>query len=217
MTQLLPAAGVEPHSSTTTHAPAAELAERGTLRCLDLNDVLYRAGEPRSEVYEVTSGVICLYRERPDQPPRIVDLVHPGGVLGRGLLHKHAHTARAVVPTTLRVVPPGDAAHDNDALAQAARREFIARREAIVAGIPGDPLRRLARFLLAVSALDAREGRDAAVISDDLECGVVAEWLQMDVACLSAQLLELKRRGLVAPTEDGGLALLDLPRIADLG
>lgn len=191
--------------------------DRCAIRCLDLNEVLHRAGEPKAEVYEVTAGVICLYRERPGLPPRIVDLVHPGGMIGLGFLDVHAHTARAVVPSTLKVVAAEEAARAGREQGNAAQRELIARRDEITADLPGDPLSRLARFLIAVSALNAREGRDATRIPDELACGVVAEWLRMDLPTLARQLVALRRRGLAAAEDDGALRLTDLEGLEALG
>lgn len=82
---------------------------------------------------------------------------------------------------------------------------------------PAALLARIAALLLSISRNNAYEGRDAAVISDQLEAGVVADLLGVERDMLAWGLRELRRRGLLQPN-GRALQLTDLvglERLAD--
>ena len=57
--------------------------------------------------------------------------------------------------------------------------------------------------------MEAAEGRDPSVITDELSSGAVADHLNMSVDALAGVLRELEAQGVVTPVRDG-------LRIADL-
>ena len=81
-----------------------------------------------------------------------------------------------------------------------------------------DAMERAAAFFVVVSRNNGYEGRDPAVITDDLSCGTVAGMLGIDIDTLADVLLDFKRRDLVAVTDSGMLRLRDieaLDRLSD--
>jgi hypothetical protein len=46
-----------------------------------------------------------------------------------------------------------------------------------------------------------------------MKCGVVAEWLKLDLDDLQRALVELEKRCLIAPSPGRGIRLLDLQRL----
>jgi CRP/FNR family transcriptional regulator len=136
--------------------------------------------------------------------------------LGFGFSERHLFTAVALgaarislLPLALReeALPGGE--RNRRRRAEAIDREFLARREELVAAFRGDPVRRLAAFLLAVSELNRHEGRDAHLITDAVRCATVAACLGLTVTELAAALLELQRLRLVAHSPPSGLRLTD--------
>ena len=90
-------------------------------------------------------------------------------------------------------------------------------RSKTVAAAQGTATARLANFLLALSSMNAPEGRDPDLISDDVTAGFVAEKLNMSIDKLGAALLCLKKEGAVRETP-AGLRIVDalsLQRMAD--
>ena len=186
------------------------------LRHLPLDDNLFHEGELKTHVYKVESGVICVSASRLNRPPQIVEFVFPGNLIGLGFLKRHIHNAKAAVDSCVSCWPLSaiPALVEKDATAkqrqaEATEREFAYRRNALVGSTQDSPAQRVAAFLVAVSQLNEIEGRDPNVISDSLHCGVVANYLGLDVDTLGQALVELEKRELVEQCPSEGLRLCD--------
>jgi hypothetical protein len=97
--------------------------------------------------------------------------------------------------------------------ADAIEREFEHRKILLNGRNHSTPVECLAAFLLAVSRQNAHDGSDPTIISDSLECGVVAALLDIDIDILSHALLELKHMGLVEDLPDGRVCLRALTEL----
>ena len=62
--------------------------------------------------------------------------------------------------------------------------EFAYRKQLITAN-PPKPIGRLAAFLLAISRMNQVEGRDPTIVTSSVRCGVIAEWLGLDLQSLN--------------------------------
>lgn len=71
-------------------------------------------------------------------------------------------------------------------------------------------LERTAAFLVVISRNNGYEGRDPLLVLDDMQSGTVSSFLGIPLAVLARALLEMQRRGMVAPTDDGTLRIVDL-------
>ena len=187
-----------------------------SLLSLVSGDSLFREGDAKSHVYRVESGIFCLTAQRPSGPPRVVEMVFPGGFLGFGFLENHIHSAMAVVPSRVRLFRLSEIsdlceqfsqARERQALAT--EREFAARRRQLVGATENSPLARVAAFLSAVSHFNESEGRDPHSVTGTLKSGEVASFLGLDVETLAVALNELQERGLITRNAEGGLVLLD--------
>ena len=74
-------------------------------------------------------------------------------------------------------------------------------------------LERTAAFFVVVSRNNGYEGRDPLVVTDDVSSGTVSDFLGIELDVLGRALLEMQRRGLVSPCQDGNLRLDDLAAI----
>jgi CRP/FNR family transcriptional regulator len=204
-------------------------SSRGVSRALAAGEALFRRGERRTHLYLVEAGTIALYCRLPgahdgahhgsakEGAQEVVEFTFPGDVLGFGLRAHHAYSAAALAASRVRLLPlaPGEEAlpggeRNKRRYRQAIDREFHALRAERVAASRGDPLRRLAAFLLAISELNRHEGRDARLITDSLRCRSVATCLDIDLAALAEALLTLQRLGLIANSPPSALRLTDL-------
>lgn len=99
-----------------------------------------------------------------------------------------------------------------DAMAERADSETAAALQAAVV--------RAAALFTVISRTNGYEGRDPALVTDDLDCGLVAGLLGIDIDMLARVLVALRAKGLVSPHESGGLLLRDiaaLDRLSDAG
>jgi len=190
---------------------------------LERGDFLFREGDAKTQFYRLESGILCVTAQRPSGPPQVVEMVFPGGLLGLGFLDRHIHSAMAVVPCRVSLLPP-DAINDlcrhsaeaRDRQALATEREFAARRRQLVGSTADSPIQQVAAFLAAMFHVNKREGRNPHVISEFLKSGDVAGLLQLDVETLAVALADLQARGLISRDPNGGLVLLDAAAIENL-
>ena len=69
------------------------------------------------------------------------------------------------------------------------------------------PTEAVAAYLVAISSLNAREGRDPRIVDADVNSGIVADLLHMDIYTLQKALIELKRYNLIGVDDDGAIRL----------
>ena len=73
-----------------------------------------------------------------------------------------------------------------------------------------DVLVKAAAYFIVVSRINGYEGRDPLVVKDDFKCGAVCDFLGIDIDVLGRALLELHKRGIVTPLDDGNLLIDDI-------
>jgi CRP/FNR family transcriptional regulator len=195
-----------------TFARAARETRKPDLpqRVLARGEVLFQAGDTRSQVYRVERGSLCHYRHREDGEHEIIEFAFPGDMVGFGHIETHVSTAQAISETVVSLVPAADfeeavaaSAELSSRVASAADREFEYIRARALASTRNKPVQRLSSFLSALSHLSAREGRDPAVVKDEVTSGFVAEHLDLSIDALATALRELENRGIVRATSDG--------------
>lgn len=196
--------------------PPALAPDSASRRKLAAGEILFREGDARSHVFRIETGVVCLTKKLPDGRVAVVEFAFPGDLVGLGFLDKHITGAQATVDATLQCLPRSalDADTADNAQSRARLSAAIEREVAFLTERPA-PLQQVAALFVTLSRNNTYEGRDPAVLTDSLKCGVVADYLRMTVDQLAALLSELESRGLVEPT-DNGLRLKDLPALEAL-
>lgn len=179
-------------------------------------NVLFQPGDERVH-YRVEEGAIFHYVRWADGSHDLIEVAFPGDVVGLGHLSTHISTAQAMVDTVVSRVSSDEIEllMDTDdrlplLLASAGEREFTYMRDAALNSGKRTPVERLANYLIAVADDSGKEGH---VVADEIKSGYVAEQLQMSVDTLTAALVGLERKGLVAPFA-GGLKITDQAELA---
>jgi len=204
-------------SPTTERVPHGERLVPGLgdggVRQLQAGDQLFRRGEARTHLFLVEAGTIAVYRSLCGG---LVEFAIAGDVVGLGSLPRHVFSAVAESQSRVRLLPLNahdDVCHRSERskrrYADAVKEEFIARRDELREMFRGYPLRRVAALLLAMSALNAHEGRDPS-LADWLPCETVADCLELDLETLGRVLVELQQMQLVAFCPPSGLRLTNL-------
>ena len=206
-------------------SPACEVIElRAPVRRLNLGEVLFRAGDPKTDLYRVESGCLCVY-EPHSAEHRAVEFTFAGDLLGLGYLENHTRSARAIGETRVtclplsavdRIVEASPRARDQ--LKQAIDDELEFVRDGLVRSGQRNPIERVAAFFVALSRGNSYEGRNPNIITNSLKCGAVASDLALSVETLARILVELEERGLIENCPPSALGLNDiaaLERLAD--
>jgi len=199
------------------------LIASAAVRTLSTGGILFREGDPKTHLHRIAAGIICVYRKRIDRPHEVIEFVFPGDALGLGYLDHHIYRAKALVETRVQYLPlialDDLLQYDYRAKKRAVetlQREFAHRRHLLINAARRKPVGRLAAFFLSVSHLNKNEGRDPSMIIDSLKCGVVADWLGLDLDTLGDALVELEKKGLIEQSASLGLRLKNLSALKDL-
>lgn len=188
----------------------------GAKRTVAANRFLFQPGDPRTHVFRVESGAICLYGSHKADQPSVIEFLFPGDLVGLGFLESHSLSAKALMETSVTCLPPAviDEIVRDDPRAQmrldaAIEREFELRREQLLEEGAHQPIERVAALLVVSARTNVEQGRNAELIPDSWRCGFVADLLRLSLDDLSAVLVELERRGLIEAAGEG-LRLLDM-------
>jgi CRP/FNR family transcriptional regulator len=187
-------------------------------------ETLFHAGEAR-RLYRVERGALCHYLRWDDGRHEVIEFAFPGDIVGFGHLDVHTSTAQAVAKTIVSPVSEEEFEQLLEADAQlaarftaAADREFdFLRVRTITQASKAPAAGRVASFLAALSRMEASEGRDPSVITDEFASGAVADHLNISLDALAGALRDLEVRGIVTPVRNG-LRIADreaLERFAD--
>ena len=217
-----PIAAAPSTSGPSTSGPTTELRDE-TVRTLAPHALLFEAGRPRTRVFRIETGAVCSFRLFPDGRREVIEFAVAGDIVGLGGLDRHMWSAEAVTETRITCLPASvqDELVARDPAIRARlvraidRQLVVLRREMVDAGAKS-PLVRVAAYLLAISGINASEGRDREFIGDDLQCGEVADLLGFDIDELAGHLSELVRRSLLAFCPPHGLRLLDVQALEQL-
>jgi CRP/FNR family transcriptional regulator len=198
--------------------PSTPVAER----TIQANGLLFQPGDPRTHVFRVESGAVCLYESGRADRQSVIEFLFPGDFVGLGFLEKHCLSARALVDTTvtcLTIDAAADIIRDDPKakgkLAAAIEREFEIRRDELRAAGQRQPIERVAALLVTSARTNVQQGRAADLIEDSWRCGVIADLLRLSLDDLTAILVELERRGSIEVTSEG-LRLKDIAALEAL-
>src|SRR5262245_48418732 len=84
---------------------AANTANDATVQTLTSNEILFRAGEPKTHFFRVERGTICVYKPQLNGNRTEVEFAFPGDLIGLGYLESHICTARSMVEAQVTRLP----------------------------------------------------------------------------------------------------------------
>jgi CRP/FNR family transcriptional regulator len=200
-------------------------SECGLLSALKPQEVLFHAGEQKTDFYRLEAGVFLISTMAADGSLRDCRLAYPGEFLGLGFLSEHGSSATALIASTVSCFSLSDldalAASSSDLYLQhanAVQWEFDHVREACVArSVQGLPIHKVANLLVVISRLEDLEGRDPNVVSDGLDSGYLSELLGLDKELVTQSLNGLQILGLVDCDRKKGVCITDRGRLEAFG
>ncbi len=185
-------------------------ARVSSVRRLARGETLFHTGDERDQLYRVERGALCHYVRWDDGHHEVIEFAFPGDIIGFGHLSVHTSTAQAVTKTIVSPISEVEFERllETDGqlaarYAAAGDREFDFMRVRSIESGRGNPKKRVAAFLAALARLNADEGRNPGVITEEFSSGAVAGHLNMTVGDLAGVLRQLESDGLVASDTDG--------------
>ncbi|MGC2199207.1 MAG: helix-turn-helix domain-containing protein [Stellaceae bacterium] len=186
-------------------------------------DPIYRAGDPATFVYNVSSGVAMTYRTLPDGTRAVVAFLFPDDLFGLSEEGAYVNSAEAVTPMTAHRLPvsasenllrrdPTLEWHVLVKLCHTLREE---QRHSIILSQRGA----LARLAIFLQMLDrARQARDggSGEIYLPMSRSDIADYIGLSLAAVSRSFRTLTARHLIAFRDRRHLQIVDQAGLASL-
>lgn len=212
-----------PQASVTLYDHMA----RAPLRGIEAKDHIFTEGDPKSHVYQVVTGAVCLYKVLPDGRRQVIDFAYGGDIIGLGLGAYELYNAQATVATRVRCLPISalqGIARQDPAIAmrmcEALSDELTAIRDHLVCVVQRSATERLVTFLLALSRRNAARGRDPEVLELPMTRTDIGDFLGLTIETVSRTFSKLKAMGLIEIDQGTTIrlkALNELSALADGG
>jgi CRP/FNR family transcriptional regulator len=180
------------------------------------HEPLFAEGEPAAHVFNVTSGVVKLYKLMPDGRRQITGFLGVGDFLGMAVGETYAYTAEALSDAWVCRFPRARLEALLIEFPQLQRRLFAmastelraAQDQMLLLGRK-TAKERLCSFLLYMSQRAVRSGEKASPIVLPMTRSDIADYLGLTIETVSRTLTQLKAEGLIDLLHGGKVRLND--------
>ena len=190
---------------------------RGTVRGMEAKEHLFAEGDPKTSIYRVLSGALCLYKVLSDGRRQVIDFAYAGDVVGLESGSAATCNAQATVATRVSCLPAAilerAAARDPRIamqLYQTVARNFDAMRDHLVCVGQRSATERLAGFLLGLSRRRAGNGAGYDTLDLPMTRTDIADFLGLTIETVSRTLSKLKARHCIEIDQGTTIRLLDM-------
>ncbi|MDP6708940.1 MAG: helix-turn-helix domain-containing protein [Alphaproteobacteria bacterium] len=173
--------------------------------------------DPAKHVYEVTAGILKLYRLTSDGRRQITGFVYPGQFLGLTQAGCHVATAEAVTPVTVWCYPRERLEALIDEMPSLARRllqlandELLSAQNQILWLGRKNTLERVGAFLLQLAERVRAGGGDPRQLHLPMSRTDIADYLGLTVETVSRTFTRLRKMGAISLGDSGRHVECDL-------
>jgi CRP/FNR family transcriptional regulator len=183
---------------------------------------LFWEGDAASHLFEITEGIIRLYRIIGEGRRVITAFLFPGDLVGASLQERYLYTAEAVVDCRIRRVSRKNF-HEEIARSPCLRPDFIsllchemaAAHDQMVLLSKKNAEERLCSFFLQLMGRDATSER-AGRIGVPMNRLDIADYLGLTIETVSRTITKLANRGVLAPAGRHEIRILNPKRLVQL-
>lgn len=216
-------AGIEPGilrgtrertSGATDHAGLVQLASR---------EDIFLEGDEASHVYEVTEGVVCLYRIMPDGSRHILAFRFPGDIVGLCSPSTYGYNAQAVGDTRVRRISRAGLERMIDERADFARKllrmaaaELNAMRDHLTCLASKSAEAKVADFLLMLAGRSTARAGTAVVINLPMTRTDIGDYLGLTIETVSRTISKMRRTGVIDLPRTTQVVVRSTDRLAEL-
>jgi CRP/FNR family transcriptional regulator len=190
--------------------------------CFAPKETIFVQGQSAEAVYNITAGMVRLYRLLPDGRRQIVGFALPGDFLGLAMRDAYGLSADAVDAVTACAFSRSAYSALVDAKPHLLRRlhdyathELTLAHEQMTLLGRRNAEERLVCFLLTMRERWARLGRRTATIALPMSRQDIADFLGLTIETISRTFSKLARDRMILIVPDG-VRLLDLPQLTGL-
>jgi CRP-like cAMP-binding protein len=187
------------------------------LRGIEAKDHIFADGDPKSHIYQVVTGAVCLYKVLPDGRRQVIDFAYGGDFVSLSLGSVETYNAQATVATRVRCLSVSallGLASRESAIAmricEAMSAELTAVRDHLVCVVQRSATERVVTFLLALSRRNTAHNRDCLTIELPMTRADIGDFLGLTIETVSRTFTKLKCRGLIEISQGTTIRLRDI-------
>lgn len=182
----------------------------------DTGHAIFSEGDDAGSLFNVTGGVVKLYKLLPDGRRQITGFLFPGDFLGLAVNDQYGYSAEAVEPVRLCRFPRQPLErimerypHMKARLFTMASNELAAAQDQMLLLGRKTARERIASFLLQLQGSAKRRGQPANPIRLPMNRGDIADFLGLTTETVSRTISAMKRSGVIALREGGNVDVRD--------
>jgi CRP/FNR family transcriptional regulator, anaerobic regulatory protein len=206
---------IDPAWSTKGGDPAGVVHLRG-------REDLFLEGDEATHVYEVTAGVVCMYRIMSDGSRHILAFRFPGEIVGLCSPGTYGYNAQAVGDTHVRRIPLSGLERMIDERADFARKllrmataELNGMREHLSCLASKSAEAKVADFLLMLARRGKPAGTSGAVVDLPMTRTDIGDYLGLTIETVSRTISKLRRAGVIGLPRASQIVVRSLERLAE--
>jgi CRP/FNR family transcriptional regulator len=223
-TALQPRDSYTPSANPDKDLSPAILGGDAIVRTYGKRHDVFVEGDRKRSVYQVESGMVCLYSILSDGKRQIFDFALPGDIIGLGASETYACCAQTIGDARLKCLALSsiyERAAQNPmfgiALYRAISRELDATRDLLLTLGQLGALERVATFLIIIARRYARTGNKLAnVLQLPMTRSDIADLLGLTIETVSRSLSRLRQRKLIEIIHNSEIRILDVEQLRDL-
>jgi CRP-like cAMP-binding protein len=223
-TALQPTQSYAPYPLPKRDQSPAILGGDAIVRTYGKRHDVFVQGDRKRSVYQVVSGMVCLYTILSDGKRQIFDFALPGDIIGLGASETYTCCAQTIGEARLKCLPLAsiyERAAQNPmfgiALYRAISRELDATRDLLLTLGQLGALERVATFLLVIAKRSAQSGnKPSNVLQLPMTRSDIADLLGLTIETISRSLTRLRQRNLIKIIHNSEIRILDIEQLRDL-
>ena len=178
--------------------------------------LIFMETAPAASLYNVTDGVVKIYKMMPDGRRQVTGFLFPGDFLGLIQNETYAYSAESVTETRLCQFPRvrletllKELPTLEQRLLGMASHELAAAQDQMVLLGRKSARERVASFLLMLSKATERQGLQADFIAVPMSRSDIADYLGLTMETVSRSLTQLSSEGLIRLSNEKHVQLVD--------
>lgn len=228
--------------SKTIAAPCAACAVREKVFCAVLSDhelqemakftvnvsmpakqTILNEGDASTLFYNVTHGVLKIYKQLPDGRQQITGFLYPGDFLGIAKSKYYAYSAETITDVRLCRFKNVELEHMFNKvpnmeswMLNTASNELIQAQDQLLLLGRKTAIERLCSFLISISTRASLLGKQTDTINLPMGRESIADYLGLTTETISRTFSKLKNIGIIASTGKGSIGITDIHAMRNL-
>jgi CRP/FNR family transcriptional regulator len=197
--------------------------EQAGLVHLTNREDLFLEGDEASHVYEVTDGVVCLYRIMPDGNRHILTFRFPGDIVGLCSPATYGYNAQAVGDARVRRISRSGLERMIDERADFARKmlrmaaaELNAMRDHLTCLASKSAEAKVADFLLMLAERSRTRPPGAVVVNLPMTRTDIGDYLGLTIETVSRTISKMRRSGIIDLPRTTQVVVRSRDRLAEM-